>query len=205
MRGSGKILLAAVLLSGPAALAVPPSLLSRAKVQRTERVKFPERLIDGVAPIEGDGWLSQYTSVIEPSGFVEWDLGEVVDVRAGWLQADNNDSYVLAISEDGTQYTALWTAGPVPSPGMRERRAPSLAGRGRFLRLSAEGGDKMFSVGEVELFAAPEDLARSAVKREFARADIPPINTDWVWLGAVVAGFAYLFWNNRNLGNPKPS
>ena len=51
-------------------------------------------------------------------------------IDAAYLQGDNNDDYVVAVSEDGTSFRELWVARPVAAAGLRGRAADGLAGRG---------------------------------------------------------------------------
>ena len=56
------------------------------------------------------------------------------------------------MSGDGLAFAPLWTA-PVDEPGMQPRAARDLHGTGRYLRLSASGGDGVYAVAELSVAA----------------------------------------------------
>jgi hypothetical protein len=102
---------------------------------------------------EGDPWQSDLTSVIAgPQSHVIYDLGATTRVTAVDLQGDNNDDYIIELSDDGASFTPLWIADPVSGPGMRRRGTRGLRGQGRYVRASARGGDGYYSLGEVQVF-----------------------------------------------------
>lgn len=141
------------------------NLLLRARVTKKEGAPDAARMADGTAPTDGDFWNTQHTAVLAPKGVVEWDLGLVRSIAAVRIQADNNDSYLLSASVDSVTWAPLWVAKPVEPPGMQTRTSDPLAARARYLRLTAEGGDSMYSVGEIELFETVEDLVGAQLKR----------------------------------------
>ncbi len=115
-----------------------------------------ERLTDRVIALPGDAWKTDLTAVfLSPRAFVEFDLGATRRLGAAYLQADNNDIYLLSVSEDGESFTRVWSAGPHRHPGMRPRFDAHLTGQGRYVRLSATGGDGSYSVSELQLFETP--------------------------------------------------
>jgi hypothetical protein len=152
------------------ALAAEGNLLAGKAPIRVEGVTEVQRLTDGFASPEGDEWKSTRTSIIAPGGFLVWDLGEVKSVRAAMLQGDNNDDYLLEGSVDGNTFTTLWGVHTVGEAGMRLRQIRTLEAQVRYVRLSARGGDNMFSVGEVELHSSPETMADSTLKRQRGRS-----------------------------------
>ena len=111
-------------------------------------------LTDGTAARGGDGWMTDLTAHFRsPEAFVEFDLGASYAFTAGYLQGDNDDEYVVALSEDGVTFSPLWTAMPLPSgAGQQPRWSSELQGSGRYVRLSAVRGDNHFSVSELQLF-----------------------------------------------------
>ena len=109
----------------------------------------PARVTDGAMTTEGDPWDSEYTSVLRGSApQVTYDLGSTTRVTALDLQGDNNDEYIVEISEDGQQFSPLWTADFVSGQGMRRRGARGLHGVGRYLRVRPTGGDGYYSMSE---------------------------------------------------------
>src|SRR5207249_4697321 len=85
--------------------------------------------------------------------YADYDLGRSTRIDAATVQADNNDDYVVSTSEDGRAFRELWIARPVASPGLRSRSTEGLAGQGRYVRLSARGGDGVFSVTELQIWS----------------------------------------------------
>jgi len=131
----------------------PGNLLAGKPASTINGVQTSRRLTDGVLAAEGDPWESELTSTFSgTSGHVVYDLGESVRITAVDLQGDNNDEYIVEVSENGTSFTPLWTGDPISGQGMRRRGADGLAGQGRYVRVRAEGGDGYYSLSEVQLF-----------------------------------------------------
>ncbi|TFH27707.1 MAG: discoidin domain-containing protein, partial [Myxococcales bacterium] len=122
-------------------------------------VTLGKRLTDGIMAGEGDPWQSELTSVLaDTKAHAVYDLGATTRVTAVDLQGDNNDDYIVELSDDGRTFTSLWVADPVSGQGMRRRGTCSLEGSGRYLRVRAEGGDGFYSLSEVQVFcAAPSE------------------------------------------------
>jgi len=116
-------------------------------------VTHAERLTDGFVAAEGDPWQSELTSVLaDTSSQVIYDLGATTGVTALDLQGDNNDDYVVELSDDRRSFTPLWVADPTSGQGMRRRGSRGLNGQGRYLRIRARGGDTFYSISEVLAF-----------------------------------------------------
>ena len=115
-------------------------LLAGLKPSQTRGASHARRITDGLIATEGDFWRTDMTSVVEPDGAVTWDLGRVEDIHCGALQGDNNDTYELAASQDGTSFTPLWTAPPHAKPGMQLRLEQHIDKSARYIRLTAHGG-----------------------------------------------------------------
>jgi len=113
-----------------------------------------EKITDGIASKKGGEWNSELASVFQsPSGFLVYDFGQVSPIHSLYIQADNNDTYLFSISSDGEQWTPLWQAPAMNGAGMRERMVQNLHASARFLKISAEGGDGRYSIGEIQVFA----------------------------------------------------
>jgi hypothetical protein len=123
----------------------------RAKLPVEERgVSHVKRLTDGIAAATGDPSRTDLTAVLAgPEAFVTWDLGGEVPVRCALVDADGDDRYTLSLSSDGRTFTPLWTAEPDEEGGQQLRAGRDLKGVGRYLRVTAAGGDGRFSVAEV--------------------------------------------------------
>jgi hypothetical protein len=113
-------------------------------------VAHVKRLTDGIAAATGDPSRTDLTAVFsgaDPSA--TWDLGSELPVRCALIDADGDDRYVLSLSSDGRTFTPLWTAERDEEPGQQLRAGRDLKGAGRYLRLTATGGDGRWSVAEI--------------------------------------------------------
>jgi hypothetical protein len=182
---------------------ISASVLQSAMVVKSTGTPHVKRMTDGNACTDGDTWDSERTAKIEKVGVVEWDLGSFQELRVARIQADNNDRYLIATSKDGVTFTPLWVAGPVDLPGVQTRTSPEFRGvYGRFIRLQAEGGDGLFSVGEFEIFNSPEAMAASPMKRlplppPPPQAPTPPFDTAMLIVTAVGLYGVYFFYDAR--------
>lgn len=132
----------------------PGQSLLRGKNPSISRgVTHIDRLTDGVAAETGNFWRTEVTAVLGSAhAFAVYDLGKSVPVRCALVQGDNNDVYRVTISDDGKSFAPLWEGKPAPGAGMRTRTGRDLGGQGRYLRLSADGGDGSYSVGEFAVY-----------------------------------------------------
>jgi len=141
--------------SSTMARAEPQNLIAGKLPIRSEGVKNVSRLTDGVYGNEGDEWLTDVTSrFLSARAFVEYDLGGERPLRCALAQADNNDVYILSGSLDGQTWQSLWRVGAESGAGMRLRNQ-KLEARARYVRLSATGGDALYSVSEIALYECP--------------------------------------------------
>jgi hypothetical protein len=117
-------------------------------------VRRLDALADGRRAMHGAPWNVSSAAIFEDDAFVVFDLGEVMAIDAAYVQGDNNDRFIIETSVDGGDYSRLWTAPAVGGEGLRARWRKDLGGSGRFVRVSAEGGDRWVSVSEIQLFTA---------------------------------------------------
>ena len=177
-----------------------PSLLRAAKVMRSDGCPQVARLADGVASTDGDVWDSPRAALIALGGVLEWDLGAVEHVAAMRIQADNNDRYTISGSTDGVTWSTLWMAPIVELPGVQTRTSPEFNFQTRYLRLTAEGGDSMYSVTELEVFDSTAALLGAQLERIAPPpppppAPPPPFDSGWlVVIGVAGAIVAYVRW-----------
>lgn len=170
--------------------ATRPNLLRDAQVRRSDGIANPAVLADGIASSDADVWNNPRAQVLAKTGFVEWDLGRPEIIAALRIQADNNDRYDVQGSLDGERWYPIWAAGGVDLPGVQTRTSNPLTASARFLRLTASGGDGMYSITELEVFdsvAALEGarLERAALPVPPPPPPAPPFDTGWlVVLGA---------------------
>jgi hypothetical protein len=146
--------LAAAAPVGAQDIACPPgNLLAKKLPIARPGVTHAQRLTDGTMPSEGDLWKTEMTAVLDgPTSHVLYDLGVPTRVTAIDLQGDNNDQYIVELSNDRQSFVPLWTGEPRPGEGMRRRGGRQLEGEGRYLRVRARGGDGFYSLGEVQAF-----------------------------------------------------
>ncbi|HJX52970.1 MAG TPA: discoidin domain-containing protein [Polyangia bacterium] len=165
-----RVLFAALFLlagaSSTIARAEPQSLIAGKLPIRSQGVKNVARLTDGLYGNEGDEWLTDVTSrFLSARSFVEYDLGADRPIRCALAQADNNDVYVLSGSQDGENWQSLWRVGAETGAGMRLRNQ-KLEASARYVRLSATGGDALYSVSEIAVYSEcpaiwPPELVRT--------------------------------------------
>jgi len=159
---------------------------------KAEKTANPERMTDGKAADPGDAWQTILTSVIDKEGSVTWDLGASRDFEGVWIEADNNDVYVVSTSEDGVNFTVAWESQTVDAAGVQTRQAPNARGRGRYLRLTAKGGDGLYSVAEFAVFSNADAL--KAYVPSYVRTAPPPqpFDGNWIVIAVVLAGIVML-------------
>lgn len=144
-------------------------------VSDSSQVEHVERLTDDERALEGAPWNTTTAAFFRGDrAYVTFDLGAVEPIEAAYIQGDNNDRFVLQVSEDGATFRTVWTAPPVVGPGQRGRWESGLGGRGRFVRLRALGGDAFVSATELQLFAA-----KPAVWPPRIRARLEPGSSIW--------------------------
>ncbi len=176
-----------------------PNLLRDARVQKSDGAPNVARMADGVASTDGDVWDSVRAAILAANGVVEWDLGQVEPIAALRIQADNNDRYLVAGSLDGTSWFPVWVAQPVELPGIQTRTSPELMMRARYLRLTAEGGDSMYSVSELEAFDTQAALVGAKLERVSPPPPpppppAPPFDTGFLVVFGVTGLIAFYFW-----------
>jgi hypothetical protein len=146
-------LVAVTLTRSTTATAEPKDLLAGKRPLAAKGVTNAMRLTDGLLSNEGDEWLTDVTSrFTSVTSFVEYDLGAEQPLRCLLVQADNNDVYYMSTSLDGKNWKTLWRVGAEPGAGMRVRKT-KLDTTARYLRLSATGGDALYSVAEIAVYS----------------------------------------------------
>jgi len=121
---------------------------------RSAHVTHLARLTDGIAAVPDDPPLTDLAALFaSPEAFVVYDLGAETPIACAAVDGDGDDRYTIALSSDGKTFTPLWTAPAVADPGLQPRAAHDLHGSGRYLRLSASGGDGVYAVAEVSAAA----------------------------------------------------
>jgi hypothetical protein len=170
-----------------------PSILEQAKVISAAGVTHPERLVDRTIAQDGDYWRTEVTAAFyDPNGSVTWDLGQETVIRSIYLQGDNNDSYVLAVSNDNKTFRPLWIASPVGTPGMRGRFTHEVTEKGRYVRLQVRGGDRAYAVSELRLSSDPQADLGSLLTEKKGTPVEDQLQDRIIWFG-VAAGVCLLF------------
>lgn len=167
-------------LIGTSLAAHAQNVLHNRLPMRSDGVARVERLTDQLAPAEGDAWDGPPAVLLPAGGSIEWDLGAPVRITGAALQADNNDDYLLSISDDGVSWRDLFRFGPVEGSGLRTRSNLVLDAPARFLRLTASGGDGRYSLSEVELFENGFDDSVLLRSRWVPRRPLEQSFTWWV-------------------------
>jgi hypothetical protein len=163
-------LVLATLCATQAAAAGEENLLAGRQPLRESGVQRASVLTDGMRASPGDFWNTDLTAILGGArAFVEYDFGRATPIVAAYLQGDNNDDYVLSVSEDGAKFQTLWRSGPHEGVGLQERHVADLEGHGRYLKIAARGGDGSYALSEVQVFAKkpavfpPQPRQRSGV------------------------------------------
>jgi hypothetical protein len=180
------------------------SMLREARVTRADGAPNAALLADGVASVDGDVWDNPRAAVLAKGGVIEWELVQIEPVRNMRIQADNNDRYIVSGSTDGVNWFVMWVANPVDLPGVQTRTAPELPPVPvRFIRLTADGGDGMYSITELELYDSPGSLRGSQLTRVEPAPPpppppAPPFDTGFVVVfGVASLGVYYVTWARR--------
>jgi hypothetical protein len=119
---------------------------------RSSGVTHVDRLTDGIASAPDDPSVTDLTSVFaSPEAFVVYDLEKETPIACVAIVADADDRYTISLSHDGQSYTPLWSAPALEDHGMEPRAEHGLAGTGRWLRLTASGGDGRYAVSELSV------------------------------------------------------
>ncbi len=183
--------------TGSPPMDVPGDLLIGKRPHAASGVTHVERITDGVVAEPGDHWRTDRTSVVRSSrAYAIYDLGESKTISHALVQGDANDRYTLSISEDGTEYTKLWDSAPIRQAGMRTRTTEELTGKGRFLKITASGGDGFYSIGELAVFSKrPAEWPPSVTS--VAGDPLEERAQTWIWY-AGWASILFALLNHKN-------
>lgn len=115
-------------------------------------------ITDGRVALPGSPYNGFESAVFRrKDAFVTYDLGRVRTIRAIFLQADNNDSYLVSVSDDGRDFEPVFLGPKAPDAGMQGRVGVDLEVRTRYVRIGPEEGDRHYSVSELAVFCKKPD------------------------------------------------
>ncbi len=193
---AGGVALALAACGGAQERPIAGDLLQEARRSAVVGIRHPARLTDGLAAVEGDPWLTNLASrLTSERSQITFDLGAEKPLGCAMVQGDNNDSYALLGSADGATFTTLWIAGPAPGAGMRLRQG-QFAGSARYLRLEASGGDSLYAVTELAVFATcPATWPGVELARAAGVPSYPAAHESLLLLA--IAGSAFLLLHRR--------
>jgi len=159
----------------------------------------PNTITDGNRASEGAFWVSPGSVVLNDThAYLQIDLAQEQLIAALYLQADNDDSYLIESSLDGVNFSTLAHVQPsTDGPGLRSREVVlQLTARARYLRISGREGDGRYAVSEL--------IAYCAIPQTWPARITPPIQLGWsaitearmatVRLVLAVAGVLLLGW-----------
>lgn len=165
-----KIVLAVFILFGVTSIVQASSITAVSASGTGGFNNNPDILIDGVMAGEGSFWAastSVWWSGMSPSFVI--DLGGVYTLQDLLVQVDNNDAYQFDYSVDNSAWSNLFSIqvgyGEI-GWGMDTMSTDSSSSEyisqldfspvdAQFLRVSAIGGDNLYSISEIQAFAAP--------------------------------------------------
>lgn len=172
-----------------------PSLVAGVQPRRSEGFTAPSRLTDGIRAPEGEPWDSDVScTFLRTQAFVEYDLGASKPIRAAYIQGDNNDEYILSGSNDGTRFEVIWIAPAQQEPGLRARATDRLDAKARYLRVTAQGGDRRFALSEVQVFSDPPSRWTNSLRE---RSGLPSAETIRSRVMLLVLACAAWLWTTR--------
>lgn len=157
---------------------------------RAEGVVQPGRLTDLESPDDGDRWDGPSAVMIAPGQSVEWDLGAPTRLTAAAIQADNNDDYFLALSDDGVNWRDLLRFGGIEGGGLRTRSEKGFDVSARYVRLTASGGDGRYSVSEFELLGSSTSDSRLMRAKWIPRRPLEQAFVAWVFGAVLLLAFS---------------
>jgi F5/8 type C domain/PEP-CTERM motif len=120
-------------------------------------------LTDGNFLPEGNYWQTNTVWWNGTGPTLKIDLGQSYSIDGAIVQADNNDSYLLTYSNDGTTWSIFWAVpfadnggGLATRPNSNQSTIQSLPSvTARYFEFSAVAGDNDYSVSEIQLFETP--------------------------------------------------
>ncbi len=175
-----------LLLVGTSLTAHAQNVLGRQMPIQSAGVVGADRVTNVQSPVDGDAWDGPQSAILAPGASLVWDLGQPRELTGAAIQADNNDDYYLAISDDGVNWRDAWRAGATEGGGVRTRSVDGPMGTARFVKLSAAGGDTRYSVTELEVFSGSHDGSVLLSARWVPRRRLDKTFISWIVAMAVL-------------------
>ena len=169
-----------LLLVGTSLTAHAQNLLGRRMPLQAAGVMGAERVTNLQSPVDGEAWDGPHSAILAPGAALEWDLGEARALSGAAIQADNNDDYFLAISDDRMNWRDVWRASATEGGGVRTRSVMAPLGTARYVRLTAAGGDTRYSVTELEVFGGSDDGSVLLSARWVPRRPLDQTFISWI-------------------------
>jgi hypothetical protein len=183
---------------------IPGNLAAHKAVKANGYMGNPTVITDDEVTPEGQRWNVPEAVVLGRTiSNVAIDLGGEYEVRNLVVQADNDDSYWVDASTDGTNWRPLWRAGPAVGSGLRTRSGEVSPVATRYLRLRGEGGDGYYSVAELRAYCQrpspwpPRTSWRPWITWDFEQR-LSAARITLGFLGSAVM-LALLWWRGRHL------
>ncbi len=140
----------------------------------------PHRVSDGVVASEGADWNGPQAAVLQSAGSTTFDLGRPTPLDSLWIQADGNDLYSVAVSDDGLTWRDVAVVPIVDGHGLRGRSV-SLGGvEARHLKVGQPEGDGFYSISEVQAYCQPPKTSPVGVRLVNSTA-AGGAKGGWVW------------------------
>ena len=174
------------LFLGTSLTAHAQNVLASRMPSQAPNVPGPERITNLQSPVDAEPWDGPSAAVLPPGAMVDWDLGAPTVLTGAAVQADNNDDYILSLSDDGITWREGWRAGPVEGGGLQTRSISAPLGTARFIRLGASGGDTRYSVSEFEVFAGSTEGSTLLRAKWIPRRPLEQSFIDWIIAAVVV-------------------
>lgn len=153
--------------------APPKNLLAGVPGVPTGAVTNVAKATDGSAPPAFTDWNTAEAAVMPVDSAVVWDLGALRHIDAFRIQADNNDRYMVYVSQNGAQWLLAYVAAPVGGYGLQTRFSAQVDVMARYVRVAPLAGDGYYSVGEIEAFdTAPNYVRNTGARAKFDRLEV---------------------------------
>ncbi|CAK0750389.1 putative Discoidin domain-containing protein [Gammaproteobacteria bacterium] len=118
-----------------------------------------DNINNGISVFNGSDWNSTDTAIFkDENSYIIYDLEKEYTIQSVKIQGDNNDYYQILIStNNNNDWEILFTAKPHSYSGLQFRSGQNLNKSGRYIKIQAYGGDKLYSISEIGIFLTNSD------------------------------------------------